>query len=179
MTSNPVTEDDPMAARRELTFTSFDQVMPEVDRLLEGGYETVGNWSLGRICNHLASSLIFSVEGFPGRAPWLARKLFAPGVLRKLRKTNKLPEGVKVPDWALPKPGLDDRAEAEALRAAIRVYTAHIGPMAPHPFFENLTRADSDWTNLLHCAHHLSFVLPRGTASAGAGRHGSTTTASR
>ena len=42
--------------------------MPEVDRLLQG-HRTVGNWSLGQICNHLAGSFIYSVEGFPAQGP--------------------------------------------------------------------------------------------------------------
>jgi hypothetical protein len=148
-----------MAARRALSFDSLDQVMPEVDRLLQG-HETVGRWSLGQICNHLSKTLIWSVEGFPGRAPWLLRKLVAPRVLRKVLKEGKLPEGAKVPDWVLPRPGLDDRAEAEALRAAIRLYTGHTGPLEPHPFFERLDRAQADRLNCIHCAHHLSFARP-------------------
>ena len=35
-----------MAKRRTLAFDSLDQVMPEVDRLLEG-YTLGGNWTLG------------------------------------------------------------------------------------------------------------------------------------
>ena len=46
-----------------------------------------------------------------------------------------MPEGLKLPEVVLPKPGLDARAEAEALRAALRLFAAHTGPMADHPFF--------------------------------------------
>src|SRR4051794_14935085 len=44
-----------MAERRDLSFTSLEDVMAEVDRLL-AGHETVGRWSLGQICNHLGTS---------------------------------------------------------------------------------------------------------------------------
>ena len=40
--------------RRLLTFRSLDEIMPEVDRLLEGSTK-VGNWSLGQMCLHLAT----------------------------------------------------------------------------------------------------------------------------
>ena len=45
--------------RRALSFTSLAEVMPEVDRLFQG-HRTVGNWSLGQICNHLAGALIYN-----------------------------------------------------------------------------------------------------------------------
>jgi hypothetical protein len=69
-------------------------------------------------------------------------------------------EGVKLPKEFLPRPGLDARAEAEALRAALRLYAAHAGPVAEHPFFGRISR--DEWTRLhcIHWAHHLSFVHP-------------------
>ena len=42
--------------RRAIQFESLDEIMPEVDRLLEG-HTTVGNWSLAQICRHLATVL--------------------------------------------------------------------------------------------------------------------------
>ena len=140
-----------MAERRALTIASLDEVMPEVDRLL-GGHKTIGTWSLGQICNHLTSAFKGAIEGFP--------KKVGPVYFRKILKEGIMPEGVKLPEEFLPKPGLDDRAEAEALRAALRFYTAHVGPMAEHPFFGPISR--DEWTQIhcIHCAHHLSFVLP-------------------
>jgi hypothetical protein len=152
-----------MPARREVSFTSLDQVMRDVDRLL-AGHTTVGNWSLGQICNHLAAAMKGSVEGFDVRVPWLFRTLFGPVLKRRILRTGRMPEGVKLPAKALPSPALDDRAEAEALRATIRLYSAYSGPMAAHPFFGPVPRAQ--WTRLheIHCAHHLSFLLPMTTS---------------
>src|SRR5918993_253783 len=42
--------------RRTLRYESFDEVMTDVERLLEG-HRTVGNWSLDRIYHHLAAVL--------------------------------------------------------------------------------------------------------------------------
>jgi hypothetical protein len=152
-----------MAARRQLAFTRLDQVMPDVDRLL-AGHQTTGNWSLGQICNHLSGALRGSIEGIDARAPWLLRTFVGPIAKRQLLRTGKMLEGVKLPENALPKPNLDERAEAEALRAAIGYYLAHTGPMAAHPFFGPLTRAEWDRLHEIHCAHHLSFVLPQTAA---------------
>jgi hypothetical protein len=149
------------AARRALAFASLDEVMPDVDRLL-GGHTTVGNWSLGQICNHLARAFAGSVEGFPIQAPWLVRTTLGPIILRKILKEGKMAEGIKLPEEVRPKPGLDDRAEAEALRAALRRFADHTGPPAPHPFCGRMSRDQWDHLHRIHCAHHLSFALPEG-----------------
>ncbi len=146
-------------ARRALTFSSLDQVMPEVDRLL-GGYKTVGNWSLGQMCSHLTQAIAGSVDGFPGQAPWLLRKTIGPSIIRGILKHGKMREGVELPEAFRPRSGLDDRAEAEALRAAVRLFAAHQGPMAEHPLGVRLSHADWERLHSVHCAHHLSFAIP-------------------
>ena len=146
--------------RRDLKFQSLSEVMPDVDRLLENGYTAVGNWSLGQVCNHLATTFQGSVEGFGHKVSWPLRKLVAPFFLRSLLKSRTMPEGIRIPKKVLPKPDLEPRAEAEALRAAIAFYQARAESLAEHPFFGKLSRAD--WTSIheIHCSHHLSFILP-------------------
>jgi len=146
-------------ARRELTFSALDQVMPEVDRLLVG-YKAVGNWSLGQMCSHLTQAIAGSVEGFPGRAPWLLRKTIGPMIIRGILKQGKMREGVQLPEAFRPKPELDDRAEAEAFRAAVRLFASHQGPLAEHPLGVKLSHADWERLHCVHCAHHLSFAIP-------------------
>ena len=148
-----------MSARRTLAFNSLDQVMPDVDRLM-AGYTKVGNWSLGQACNHLTKGVVAAIDGADFKAPWLLRMTLAPIFLRQILKSGKMREQIKVPKSLLPKPGLDDRAEAEALRAALQLYAAHTGPLADHPFFGRLTREQMDRLQYIHCAHHLSFLLP-------------------
>src|SRR5262249_17847808 len=112
------------AARRSLTFASLDEVMPDVDRLLEG-HTTVGNWSLGQICSHLARAMNGTVDGFPEKAPWLVRKTAGPLLVRWILWRGRFPAGVKLPEEYRPVPGSDARAEADALRAALRRWAAH------------------------------------------------------
>ena len=147
------------AGRRTLTFATLDDVMPDVDRLLLG-HSTVGKWTLGQICNHLAMDFSGSLNGFAFHVPWIIRKLIAPSVLKRVLKTGVIPEGTRVPAAALPKSGLDDRAEAEALRDALGRYAADTGPMIDHPFFGALPRDQRDHLFRIHCAHHLSFAVP-------------------
>ena len=150
-----------MDGRRTLAFSSLDEVMPEVDRLLLG-HRSVGNWSLGQICNHLAINILGSVEGFPVAAPWLVRKLIGPIAKRRILATGTVKEGIKLPQAYIPNSGLDDRAEAEALRATIRIFSGNSGPMAPHPFFGKLSVAEWHHLHCIHSAHHLSFAVPDG-----------------
>jgi hypothetical protein len=42
--------------RRTLGYESFEEVMPDVERLLPG-HTTVGDWTLAQICRHLAIHL--------------------------------------------------------------------------------------------------------------------------
>jgi hypothetical protein len=148
-----------MNGRRSLAISSIEEVMPEVDRLLLG-YRKVGNWSLGQICNHLALNVRGSIEGFPVNAPWLIRKLIGPIAKRQILTTGKVKEGIKLPKEYVPIAGLDDRAEAEALRATIRLFSGEAGPMATHPFFGPLSRTEWHRLHCIHAAHHLSFVVP-------------------
>jgi hypothetical protein len=145
--------------RRTLAFASLAEVMPEVDRLL-AGHRTVGNWTLGQICNHLTRAITGSVDGFPGKMPWLFRMTIGPLILRRILGKGEMPAGIKLPEKLLPRPGLDDRAEAEALRAALRLFAAHPGPWAAHPLAGRLDRETWERLHCIHSAHHLSFALP-------------------
>src|SRR5262245_15913860 len=129
-------------ARRSLTFASLEEVMPDVDRLLRG-HTTVGNWSLGQICNHLAQGINRTIDGFPktARAPWLIRKTVGGFLLRRMLRTGRFVEGMKAPAECQPAPGADARVEAEALRAALRRFAAHSGPLVEHPLDGAVSRA--------------------------------------
>ncbi len=148
-----------MEGRRPLTFASMDRIMPEVDRLL-AGHRTLKKWSLGQICNHLNGAIRFSVEGPPVLAPWPIRAIVGPLMKRRVFGRGRMPEGVKLPEKYAPKPGLDARAEAEALRAAIGLFAAHTGPPTVHPLFGRLTAEEWRRFHCIHAAHHLGYVVP-------------------
>jgi hypothetical protein len=144
--------------RRALTFASRDELMPDVERLLQG-HTTVGKWLLGQICGHLAQSLHDTI-GFPVRAPWLVRKTVGPLLLRWVLRRGRFIEGMKAPPQNQPAPGVDARAAAEALRAALTRLAAHTGPLVEHPFGGCVTREVWERFHCVHCAHHLSFAVP-------------------
>src|SRR5215831_17531522 len=118
--------------RRRLAFRRLDEVMPDVERLLDG-HRVVGRWSLGQICNHLATSFRHSVTGFPDPpAPWLLRATLGRLARRSMLRGGPIPEGMPLPARYRPGPGLNAVAEAEALRGALAAFVTCEAPAA-HP----------------------------------------------
>ncbi len=153
-----------MAGRRDLNFPTLDAVMADVDRLLEG-HSTIGNWTLAQMCNHLATTLRLGLEPNEKvrKMPWIVRRTAGPFILGRVLKKGRMPDGIKAPKAVVPKPGLDARAEAEALRATIRM-CAELEPHFEHPFFGRITREQFLRLQCIHSAHHLSYALPHSEA---------------
>ena len=148
-----------MSERRPLDFASLNDVMPDVDRLLQG-HRMVGKWTLGQVCNHLSRCLQATVDGPPLKAPWFMRVFFGGIAKRHVFRTGTMPAGFKVPSASLvPPASVDDRAEAEALRATVRLFLDAPGPMGKHPLFGSLTQEEWRRFHCIHCAHHLSFAV--------------------
>jgi hypothetical protein len=158
-----------MAERRYLEFTSLDDVMPEVERLL-AGHVTVGAWSLGQICHHLATAIRLTLD-----APIRQREttLDAPirqretareqDVARRLFfRSVRFPDGMRAPLAALvPPPDRDSHTEADVLRAEIHRFVEADWQLPAHPRLGPMTK--DEWTRFhcMHCAHHLGFATPR------------------
>lgn len=146
-----------MIERRRLDFKSLDPIMPEVDRLL-AGHRTIGRWSLGAICDHLARSIRLSLDAPPADAPPSREQ----DVVRRLFfRSGSFPEGRDLvhPDQ-VPDPDVDPETAAESLRDAVARLAAHAGPFAPHPALGPMTRDEWLLFHARHAAHHLSFALP-------------------
>jgi hypothetical protein len=150
-----------MSQRRKLDFVRLDDIMPDVERLL-AAHSTVGRWSLAQMCRHLSDEFRYSLDGFPTLLlPWVIRRTAGAYIRRRLLRTRRMSEGLKVPAVYLPPPQLDVAAEARALRAAVDRFHATSEPLAEHPLLGRMTQ--SQWTDFhcIHCAHHLSFAIPK------------------
>ncbi len=147
--------------RRPLRFESFDDVMPDVERLLLG-HSTVGAWSLAQTCRHLAI-VIRRVVDLPASAPHDPSKWLGDDRKREVFETGLLPEGLPGIAEVLPSETFGERDEADGLREAIKHYLASpTGPVAPHRLFGPLSKAEWDQIQRIHLAHHLSFAKPMG-----------------
>jgi hypothetical protein len=144
--------------RRSLHFASFDEIMPDVERLLTG-HRTVGRWSLGQICRHLATTMRRVID-LPADTPIDPSQWVAPERKQAVLESGQLPEGIPAPPLAEPPSDLDPREEAEALRQALDYFRSSPGPVVPHRIFGPLSRDEWERLQLIHSAHHLSFAIP-------------------
>ena len=144
--------------RRPLEYRSFDEVMPDVERLLEG-HTTVGTWSLAQICRHSATILRRWID-LPASTLHDPAHRVTGDQKRQVFATGRLPEGLPGPPGVIPLEAGGEREEAEGLRLAIADFLASAGPVASHRLFGPLTRDEWHRLGLIHTAHHLSFASP-------------------
>src|SRR5262245_58687809 len=82
--------------RRTVRYESYDDLLADAERMAGTEFHTLGNWSLGQICKHLARSIDMMIDGplFLLPAPirlvmsWTIKK-------RMLRQT--VPAGFRLP----------------------------------------------------------------------------------
>lgn len=146
--------------RRRLDFRHFAQVAEELDRLHALGYTRSGRWDLAQICEHLAVFMEMSLTGFRFRFPWPTR-VMGRSVLRQLTLWRRsIPAGFSAPRELIPRSELSHAAAIAAVKKLLcRVRDAQ--RFQPSPLFGRMNAEDWRQIHLIHCAHHLSFLVPR------------------
>ena len=89
-----MTVDTKQVTRRQLEFSSWDDVLQEVDSLEQGPIEAMGNWTPTQIFRHLAKALHGAIDGIPGKRPWFSY-LIGKMILRSILKKG-MPAGFKL-----------------------------------------------------------------------------------
>ena len=147
--------------RRQLSFRTLEDVLAEGERLSQGRVQTVGNWSLGQILDHLATWMEFSIDGVPAHIAWPLRLVLRP--FRKQILRRPMPAGFRWPADAdprlVPQGPVSDAEGLEHLRRAVARLRAG-SDRAPSPLLGKLTPEEWEQLHLRHAEHHLSFVLP-------------------
>lgn len=132
---------------------------------LRAAHRTVGHWSLGQICDHLARGIDGAIDGLD-----LSRHRVKRGLFRKILLACTLrfgiPENYMVDPGIEPTEPVSDEQGIGRLAAAVERYIAHDGPLQAHPLFGKMSREQWDRMHCVHCAHHLSFVVPDSPNSA-------------
>lgn len=148
--------------RRTVRYSTLDEFRQDLDSLLEAGCETVGNWTLAQICDHLGDTFHGSIDGIPFRASWFARTFVAP-FLKNSALIKPMRPGLKLPTSAqkfLPDPDVSLDAALEKLRSGLERLETET-PVADHPFFGSMASEEWMQLHLRHCELHMSFVVPR------------------
>ncbi len=151
--------------RRKLTFATLDDAVRDAENLLAKGYDRAGNWDLAQVCFHLAEWMRFPLEGFP-RLPFLLRPMFwlvrttAGKKIRNKVLAKGFPAGGQTMPQTVFQPGGDANAAVAKLKDVAERFQGHTGLIHPSPLFGPLNKGDAFQLQLLHCAHHLSFLVP-------------------
>jgi len=148
-------------SRRAVVLEDLSQLMPEVGRLSRGNH-TVGDWTLAQVCKHLADSINGSIDGFDLRNHRFKR-FFLRRQMLKVALTKGIPRNYTVDPNLTPPPDVALEEAIEELRRAVERYRTYAGRLAAHPLFGRMPREVWDRVHCVHCAHHLSFVLPSQT----------------
>ncbi len=149
-----------VTGRRQLHFSSYQDILDDVHKLSSVPTQQLGNWSLGQICQHLAAAMDMAIDGPPFHPAWYVR-LIAP-MLKKRFLTRPMSPGFKLPKNAgtLLPPEISTNDGIAALEKSI-VRIQQGTNLKPHPVFGAMTRQEWDQLEFRHSEMHLSFVSPR------------------
>lgn len=144
--------------RRKLNLNSLEEIIADVERLQNGGYEKAGNWDLQQVCDHLAYFVRGSLEGYPDKVPWFVRVFVGKRLLKKLLRGEPIQAGFPIPEKLVPKVGGDEGEAVKQFQELLERLKTQT-ELHPSPFFGTLTK--EQWLKLhtLHCNHHLSFLV--------------------
>jgi hypothetical protein len=152
--------------RRNLVFHDLDDAVRDAELLLERGYDRAGNWTLAQCCWHLSEWMRFFLDGVP-RPPapirfllWILKRITGKQRLQRFL-TRGLPVGKPTLRESVLDTAGDDAQVVARFREIVARYKSHAGPLHPSPLFGDLDRETAMKLQLVHCSHHLSFLIPR------------------
>lgn len=146
-----------VAGRREVRYDSLDAFLSEAQRLATTDVQTIGNWSVGQIYEHLARTLDSSIDGdklFPAPMRLMLNTFFKKKFLHKA-----IPAGFKSPAKFVPATTSVDDGFASLRRAVAR--QSQVSERALHPGFGKLSQAEWNQFHLRHAEMHMSFILEK------------------
>jgi hypothetical protein len=149
---------DLIMARRTLEFHTFEDAAAEVRQLRERGCTPQGNWTLAQVCQHLAQVLEWTMHGFPEMPGWEAYREIGPRSLARVIERKRMKEGFPLPEIRVPPHDASEAEWAERLDQVLAAAATFPGTPAVHPVFGPTTLEQWRAVQLIHLAHHLSFL---------------------
>lgn len=148
-----------MPQRRDLHFDTLAQILNDARTMVSQPHQTLGKWSAGEICDHLARTMDVMLDGSEMKTPFILR--IVGRLSKKYFLSRPMKPGFKLPPWAAKEmcpANVTDREGLAHLESSItRLQTA--SQLDPHPIFGNLAPDD---VVRLHCRHaelHLSHIV--------------------
>jgi Protein of unknown function (DUF1569) len=153
--------------RRQLEFNNLDEVVIDAENLLAKGYAKAGNWDLAQVSRHVAAWMRFAIDGYPkmgcvmGQMMWLMRHTMGRRILRSILREGRMKEQIPTVPTTVSQPGSDESSAVADLKDAVDRFGKHVGEYHPSSFFGRWTREECLKLNLVHAAHHLSYLIPK------------------
>jgi hypothetical protein len=148
-------------ARRTLEFHALADAAADVRQLQTHGCEPQGTWSIGQICRHLAEFLDSSMHGFPEVPEWAKYRELGPAMLLRVLQGKRMKTGFPLPEAHQPPKEADAGIWPDRLCRLLVVAESFYGPVPPHPIFGPMSLDQWREMQLIHLAHHLSFLCPK------------------
>lgn len=147
-------------------FSSLDEVVDQVEKLHRDGYRSWGKWNLAQTCEHLSDWMGYMIDGYP-TAPLPVRVMLGAlrvtigrSMLRKILATGKMSAGgPTMPQTVHAADGLDDEASLQRFKEMVKRFQSHTGDYCTSPLFGKLSAEQGLALQLVHCTHHLNFLL--------------------
>ncbi len=151
-----------------LSFSSLEEVQQQLDLLRQNGYDQAGNWNLAQVCEHLRDWFLYMLDGYP-TAPipiswmlWAMRVTVGRSMLAKILRSGKMATGGPTMKQTVHSAQEFDNADAvRRLKEVIVRFQSHQGPCCTSPLFGEFSAEEGLKLQLIHCAHHLSFLIPK------------------
>ena len=142
-----------MKSRTVPKLDSFEATFQHIANLQRSGYQPTGRWSLGQVCNHLASSMELMSGPMMRFMPRFVQRMFF-GVFLRLTFLGKIGKliGMRIPTILPQNEPVSDDDGLQRLQEAV----AKVEATAP---------SQVDF-HLWHCRHHLSYLAVQTQADA-------------
>ncbi len=148
-------------ARPDLKFNTVDEMIADAQALRAGPYDRAGQWDLAMILDHLAKAMGGPFAAGGKNLPWPAARIGRFVMHRFAQRTTYPAIQFPAPKSMKPTTGIAlEPAFAEFLTAARQVQAAS-GETIQWPPFGAMPLEDFRKIQLLHGAHHLSFLKLR------------------
>ena len=155
---------------RPIVFNNLTQVVGELDSMVIRGYAQLGQWNLTQICGHLDLWMAYPMNGYPkpgipvNLMLWVGKMTIGKRLLHKIITEKKMKPGAPtMPSTVLEAKHKTDQQAVDELKKTIAAFESFNGTVHASPFFGAMDYETARRLQLVHCAHHLGFLVPKKT----------------
>ena len=137
-------------------FPDIDSALAWLDAIAENDRAySLTDWPLSQVLEHCAQSVEFSLHGFPQSKPAWFQQSAGAVAFATFNRRGAMHHGLTEAIPGAPALGVEPLPlAAERLATALRTFSAHRGPLAPHFAYGALDKPQYMRAHLMHLANH-------------------------